>query len=181
MKEKILKFNKKFVEDKEYEKFTAGKYPELKIAILTCMDTRLVELIPAALGIKNGDVKMIKNAGAVVSSSFGSAIRSLLIAIYDLGVNEIMVIGHTDCGACSVNSDNIIQNMLERGITKEQIDMIRYCGVDLENWLAGEDTVEGSVIKNVETLKEHPLIPKDVRIDGYVINTITGELVQVTN
>ena len=64
---------------------------------MTCMDTRLVELLPATLGLKNGDVKIIKNAGAVISNPFGSVVRSLLIAIFELGVEEIMVIGHTDC------------------------------------------------------------------------------------
>ena len=59
----ILKYNKEFVANKDYEKFITNKYPDKKIAILSCMDTRLTELLPAALGIKNGDVKMIKNAG----------------------------------------------------------------------------------------------------------------------
>ena len=98
MIDEILKYNKKFVESKEYEKFETSKYPDKKIAILTCMDTRLVELLPAALGIKNGDIKLIKNAGGMVSSPFGSAVRSLLIAIVELGVEQVMVIGHTDCG-----------------------------------------------------------------------------------
>ena len=53
------------------------------------MDTRLTALLPAALGIKNGDVKMIKNAGGVISHPFGSVIRSLLVAIFELGVEEI--------------------------------------------------------------------------------------------
>ena len=63
MIEQMLEYNKKFVENKEYEKYATTKYPDKKIAIVTCMDTRLVELLPAALGIKNGDVKLIKNAG----------------------------------------------------------------------------------------------------------------------
>ena len=63
------------------------------------MDTRLTELLPAALGIKNGDVKIIKNAGAIISHPFGSVIRSLLVAIYELGVYEVMIFGHTDCVA----------------------------------------------------------------------------------
>ena len=54
--EEMLKFNKEFVEKKEYEKYQAGKYPAKKTAILTCMDTRLTALLPAALGIKNGDI-----------------------------------------------------------------------------------------------------------------------------
>ena len=59
MIEKFVKFNNEFVEKKEYEKYVTSKYPDKKVAILSCMDTRLTELLPAALGIKNGDVKII--------------------------------------------------------------------------------------------------------------------------
>ena len=55
MIEEMLAYNKKFVEEKRYEQYDASKYPNKKVAILTCMYTRLVELLPAALGIKNGD------------------------------------------------------------------------------------------------------------------------------
>ena len=74
MIEELVEYNRKFVESGEYKKFQTSKYPDKKIAILTCMDTRLVELLPAALGIKNGDVKMIKNAGGIVTSPFGSVV-----------------------------------------------------------------------------------------------------------
>ena len=57
MIEELLAYNRKFVEEKRYEQYAASKYPNKKIAILTCMDTRLVELLPAALGLRNGDVK----------------------------------------------------------------------------------------------------------------------------
>ena len=60
MIDSILEFNREFVARKEYEKYATSKYPDKRIAIVTCMDTRLVELLPAALGIKNGDVKKIK-------------------------------------------------------------------------------------------------------------------------
>lgn len=90
MIKEMLEFNKKFVEDKKYEQYKTSKYPDKKIAILSCMDTRLTELLPAALGIKNGDVKIIKNAGGVVTHPFGSVVRSLLVAIFELGVEEIM-------------------------------------------------------------------------------------------
>lgn len=56
------------------------------------MDTRLTELLPAALGIRNGDVKIIKNAGGVISHPFGSVIRSLMVAIYELGVKELWLL-----------------------------------------------------------------------------------------
>lgn len=179
MIDEILAYNKKFVEEKQYEKYTASKYPNKKIAILTCMDTRLVELLPAALGLKNGDVKIIKNAGGVVTSPFGSVIRSLLVAIIELGVEEIMVIGHTDCGVQHIDSDMMIHHMKERGISQESIDLMKYCGINFEEWLAGFDTVEQSVKDTVDTIRNHPLIPTDIRIGGYVINTVTGELTVV--
>ncbi|MGN0252451.1 MAG: beta-class carbonic anhydrase [Oliverpabstia sp.] len=179
MIDEILAYNKKFVEEKQYEKYAASKYPNKKIAILTCMDTRLVELLPAALGLKNGDVKIIKNAGGVVTSPFGSVIRSLLVAIIELGVEEIMVIGHTDCGVQHIDSDMMIHHMKERGISQESIDLMKYCGINFEEWLAGFDTVEQSVKDTVDTIRNHPLIPTDIRIGGYVINTVTGELTVV--
>lgn len=176
MIDEILAYNKRFVEEKTYEKYAADKYPNKKIAILTCMDTRLVELLPAALGLKNGDVKIIKNAGGVVTNPFGSVIRSLLVAIIELGVEEIMVIGHTDCGVQHIDSEMMIQHMKKRGISQESIELMKYCGIDFEKWLAGFDTVEQSVTDTVDTIRNHPLIPKDVKIGGYVIDTFTGAL-----
>ena len=176
MIKEILEYNKQFVEEKKYEKYKTSKYPDKKIAILSCMDTRLTELLPAALGIKNGDVKIIKNAGGVVSHAFGSVVRSLLVAIFELGVEEIMVIGHTDCGVQHINSDMMIEHMINRGVSEENIDIMKYCGIDFEKWLEGFDDVDTSVHETVKFLKEHPLIPKDVRIAGYVMNSVTGKL-----
>ena len=67
MIEQMLAHNREFLKSEGYRRFASRKYPDKKIAILTCMDTRLVELLPAALGIRNGDVKMIKNAGGMIT------------------------------------------------------------------------------------------------------------------
>lgn len=114
--EEIIKYNEQFVASKGYEKYLTSKYPDKKLAILSCMDTRLTELLPAALGLKNGDAKLIKNAGGLVISPFDSAMRSLLVAIYELGVEEIMVIAHSNCGACHMNGQQMKELMLKRGI-----------------------------------------------------------------
>lgn len=92
MIDEILAYNRAFVTNKGYKPYTMSKYPDRKLAIVTCMDTRLIELLPAALGIKNGDAKIIKNAGGVIVHPFGSAVRSLLIAIYELNVEENLLI-----------------------------------------------------------------------------------------
>ena len=176
MMEDILEFNRRFVEDRQYEKYVTSKYPDRKIAVVTCMDTRLVELVPAALGFKNGDIKMIKNAGGVVTEPFGSAVRSILVGIYELGIEDVLIIGHSDCGAQHISGEELLSMMRERGISQEDIDMCRFFDVDFDRWLCGFDSVEESVRSSVGLLESHPLIPDDVRIWGFVIDSHTGEL-----
>ena len=115
MIDQILDYNKDFVARKGYEKYLTDKYPDKKLAVLSCMDTRLTELLPAALGLKNGDAKIIKNAGGLVISAFDSAMRSLIVAIYELGVREIMVVAHSHCGACHMSFDHFHHEMIARG------------------------------------------------------------------
>ena len=179
MIEQIVEYNKKFVENKGYEPYLTSKYPNKKLAVLTCMDTRLTELLPAALGLKNGDAKIIKNAGGVITHPYGSVVRSLLVAILELGVEQVMVIGHTDCGVQGMDGNELLGELVERGIDKEHIDIVRHSGIDLEKWLGGFESVESSVHETVRRLKEHPLMPKDVRINGFIMDSATGELTRV--
>ena len=177
--EEIIKYNENFVASKAYEKYLTSKYPDKKLAILSCMDTRLTELLPAALGLKNGDAKLIKNAGGLVISPFDSAMRSLLVAIYELGVEEIMVIAHSNCGACHMNGQQMKKLMLKRGIHQNVIDTIGLCGIDLDHWLEGFHDTEDSVRNTINTIRTHPLVPKDVNLHGYIIDSQTGKLTEV--
>ena len=179
MIDQILEFNRKFVEEKRYEQFLTDKFPKTKIAVLTCMDTRLIHLLPAALGFGVGDIKIIKNAGAVIPSMFDSTMRSLLISIYELGVNEIMIIGHTQCGVQGMDSREMLHQMRERGISEERIRLMRHCGIDLDTWLAGFSDTTEAVLDTVDLVKHHPLLPADVTVRGYVMDSITGELTPV--
>src|SRR6478735_11891708 len=111
--QEILPYNKSFVETKEYEKYTAGKFPTKKMVIITCMDTRLVEMLPKAMNFKNGDVKIIKNAGAIISQPFGSVMRSVMVALYELHAEEVIVVGHYECGMASLNADHMINSIKE--------------------------------------------------------------------
>lgn len=175
----LLKYNQNFVENKLYEAFISSKFPDKKIAILSCMDTRLTELLPAALGLKNGDVKMIKNAGAIISSPFGSVMRSLIVAIYDLGVDEILIIGHYDCGMQSLDSKSIVNKMKSRAISDDKIELIKYCGIDFDVWLNGFESVEDSVKATVSMIVNHPLIPNDVTVVGLIMDPTTGKVDRV--
>lgn len=162
---------------KGYEKFATDKYPDKKIAIVACMDTRLVELLPAALGLRNGDVKIIKNAGATITNPFDSTMRSLLIAVYELGVNEIMVIGHTGCGVQGMDADKMLDLMRRKGVSQEHITLMEHCGINLKEWLHGFEDTDKAISETVDLISNHPLMPPSgVTVRGYVMDTPTGYL-----
>lgn len=172
----MLRHNRDFVANRDYEKYKTSKYPDKRIAIVTCMDTRLIELLPAALGIRNGDVKIIKNAGGVITNPFDSAMRSLLVAVYELGVEEVMVIGHTGCGVQGMNAHHMLELMRQRGVDDEHISLMRHCGIDLDSWLHGFDDTSAAVAETVDLIRNHPLMARDVRVAGYIMDSVTGEL-----
>jgi len=172
----ILEYNRAFVKNKKYTQYKTTKYPDKKIVILTCMDTRLLELLPKAMNLKNGDAKIIKNAGAVISHPFGSIMRSLIVAIYELNAQEVCVIGHHDCGMASLNADEIIKKMKEKGIADERIDMLNRAGIDISQWLTGFKCVEESVRNSVQIIRQHPLFPSDILVHGLIMEPETGKL-----
>ncbi len=179
MIEEILRHNREFVASRAYERYATSKYPDKRIAIVTCMDTRLVELLPAALGVRNGDVKIIKNAGATITNPFDSTMRSLLVAVYELGVDEIMIIGHTGCGVQGMDASHMLGLMRERGIDEEHISLMRHCGIDLDRWLHGFDDTSAAIAETVDLVRNHPLMPSDVRVAGYIMDSETGALATI--
>ena len=157
---------------------TLSKVPRKKLAILTCMDTRLVDFLEPALGIRREDAVVIKNAGNSVTGSFESTIRSLLIAIFELGIQEIMVIGHEDCGVAHSTAQDIIEKMRRRGISYDAIRMIKD---NLETWLDNFHHPHENVCQVVEKIKNNPLIPVDVPIHGLIFEPHTGEILTLVN
>jgi len=172
----IMEHNAKFVDEHEYEKYATTKFPNKRIVILTCMDTRLIELLPKAMNLKNGDAKIVKSAGALVAHPFGSIMRSLLIAIYELQADEVYIVGHYDCGMSSINTDIIIDKMVSRGIERDLFSTLTHAGVDLEGWLHGFEDVTESVKQSAEAVRNHPLMDKKVPVHGLVIDPKTGKL-----
>ncbi|MBW7477106.1 carbonic anhydrase [Paenibacillus oenotherae] len=176
MIDEIMAFNEKFVQEKQYESYVTDKYPDKRIAILTCMDTRLVELLPKALNLKNGDAKIIKNAGAILTQPFGSAMRSILIAIYEMDVQEILVIGHHGCGMTNHSPDNLVQKFMQKGISEEVLMTLENSGIRMNRFLKGFETAEEGVMHSVSMIRRHPLMPTDIPVHGFVMDPTTGRL-----
>ncbi|RJX37352.1 carbonic anhydrase [Paenibacillus pinisoli] len=172
----LMAFNKTFVEEKQYEAYLTDKFPEKKIAILTCMDTRLVELLPKALNLRNGDAKFIKNAGAILTQPFGSAMRSILVAVYELGAREVLVIGHHGCGMTNLDTQGMIEKFSQHGIDPLAIETLENSGIRMEKFLRGFASAEEGVMHSVRMIRKHPLFPKAIPVHGFVIHPETGEL-----
>jgi carbonic anhydrase len=145
------------------------------------MDARID---PAKLaGLSEGDAHVIRNAGARASDD---AIRSLVISHKLLGTREWFVIHHTNCGM-ELFTDEIIRDLLSKSLATATIDAKGWHDVgqgpgsrqgDFIDWLTIRDQAE-SVATDVERIRNHPLVPKDIPIYGYIYNVATGGLVEV--
>ena len=172
----VLEYNQHFVENKEYEAYRTSKFPDKKIVVLSCMDTRLTELLPKAMNFKNGDVKLIKNAGAIISQPFGSVMRSILVAIYELQADEVFIVAHLDCGMASLNSDHMIEMIKERGVSETVLSTLENSGIRLSKWLRGFNDVHEGVIHTVNVINKHPLLPANIPVHGMIIDPDNGAL-----
>lgn len=172
----MLEHNRNFVDNREFEQFKTGKFPDKNLLVLACMDARLVELLPKAMGLKNGDAKLIKNAGALVTHPWGSVMRSIVVGIYQLRVSEVCVVAHMDCGMNAIDPAKVLESAVARGVSAQTVETLRAAGIDLDHWLQGFTNVEDSVRHTVGVIRQHPLVPRDIPVHGLVIHPETGEL-----
>jgi len=174
--EEMLEFNKKFVANKQYIQYETDSVPNKRMVIFTCMESRLVELLPKALNIQNGDVKMLKNAGAIIRKPFDSIMKSILVAVYNLKAEQVLVIGHHDCGMSHVNTEELREEMISTAIKKDTLETLEYAGLDFHEEFHGFDTVEESIQQSANIIRNHPLLPKYVKVHGLVIDPGTGKV-----
>ena len=167
----VLEANRKFVHPGAFPPLT--KSPQKQLAIFTCMDTRLVDFLEPAMGISRGEAKVIKNAGNTIIDPLGGVIRSLVAAVFMLGVEEIFVIGHRDCGMSCVDGDHLKQRMIDRGIDPQTIEGLV---PDLSQWLGAFSSPEENVEKVVKIIRFNPLIPRDVAVHGLIFCPDDGHL-----
>lgn len=159
--ENFLKANQAYVE--LHGDLHLSIKPKTKVAIVTCMDSRLH--VAPALGLALGDAHILRNAGGRVTEDM---IRSLVISQQQMGTREIVVLHHTDCGAQTFNNEDF-QEHLKREL-----------GVDVsgQDFLPFQD-VDESVREDMKLLRECPLIPDDVIISGAVYDVDTGSMREI--
>lgn len=176
--EDILMHNYQFVEKEDFTPYETSGIPDKHALILTCMDTRLTELLPKAMDFKNGDVKILKTAGATIENPYGSIMRSILIAVHALEVDEIFVVGHHDCGLNRLDSEHFVESMIAHGIEEETLN---HLPIHPTSWFKGFDCIQAAIKSTVSLIEKHPLMPDDIPVHGLVIDPKSGKIDVIIN
>ena len=136
--------------------------PAKKIAVVACMDARII--VSRILGLEEGEAHVIRNAGGVVTDD---EIRSLAISQRLLGTEEIILIHHTDCGMLTFTDDEFKQSIQdETGIKPE--------------WAAEAfSDLDADVRQSIARIKASPFVPKKDSVRGFVYEVETGRLREV--
>ena len=179
--EEVLTANKKYAAEFG-ERSKLSMPPARRFAILTCMDARLDPAKYA--GLSEGDAHVIRNAGGRASDD---AIRSLVISYKLLGTREWFVIHHTNCGM-ETFTDEIMRGLLSKSLKTATLDQNGWRDTgpgpgssegEFIDWLTVRDNA-ASVVADVRRIRNHPLVPGDIPIYGYMYDVKTGKLNEIT-
>ena len=142
-----------------------GKPPAPKIAIVTCADPRLSNILPM-LGLAEADVDMIRNFGTVIDDD---AVRSLVLSTRLLGTREIMIINHTDCGMLRF-TDSELEDRLRKDTGRAPIAPAKFYSFT---------DAEKNTKEQIQKARSHPWISQEIPIRGFVYDVHTGRLSEV--
>jgi carbonic anhydrase len=160
--DEVVRANEKYAQS-HHKTRPLSPRPSRRLAVVTCMDTRLTK---QTLGLDDGDAHIIRNAGGIITDD---TLRSLLISHYLLGTEEFMVINHTDCGLMR-STDEELRTMIERHAGTASISPERFYTFKKP---------EENVRKQLEKLKSHPWVRKEISVRGFVYNVDSGRLTEV--
>ena len=135
--------------------------PRKRLAIVACMDARI--LPERYMGMRPGDVHLIRNAGGRIAE----AIRSLALSQEVLGTQEVMLIHHTDCGLMADSDDGVRERFAAKGIDASNVDFLTF--TDLE----------ASLTEDVATYRASPLLRQDIPLRTFIFDVMTGRLREV--
>jgi carbonic anhydrase len=147
----------------EFDKADLPLPPSRKVAVVACMDARLIPT--RVLGLEEGDAHVIRNAGGVITDD---EIRSLAISQRLLGTEEIILIHHTDCGMLTFTDEDFHRQIQEETGVKPEWAVETFSDLD-------ED-----VRQSIARIKASPFIPRKDSVRGFVYEVETGRLREVS-
>jgi carbonic anhydrase len=159
--DEVLRANQAYAE--QHELAHLSPRPKRRLAVVTCMDTRLSK---KTLGLATGDAHMVRNAGGIVTDD---VVRSLAVSHHLLGTAEFMIINHTDCGLLGKSEDELRRLVAGRDPSGARAPARFFAFHDLEE----------NVRRQMEKLRAHPWIPATIAVRGFVYDVATGRLREV--
>jgi carbonic anhydrase len=160
--DEVLAANELYSRTHELRRLTPR--PERHLAVLTCMDTRLSTL---TLGLKNGDAHIIRNAGGIVTED---SLRSLVVSHYLLDTREFMIINHTDCGLMHTTEQDLRNRIHNQTGTAAVAPAFFYAFQNIDE----------NVRHQLQKLRTHPWVPKQVSVRGFVYDVASGRLREIS-
>jgi carbonic anhydrase len=139
------------------------RFPNLRLAIVTCMDCRID--VYGALGLVPGDAHVLRNAGGQVTDD---VIRSLVLSQRLLGTREVIVMHHTDCGLHRLDEPAFVAELAEATGCAPEIPFGSFEDLD--------DDVRASVLRIIES----PLITEKGSVRGFVYDVANATLREVS-
>ena len=154
-----------------------------RLWVLACMDERLP--VDEALGIRvdspvgGGDAHCFRNAGGIITDD---AVRSAMLTCNFFGTKEIVIVQHTQCGMLSANAADLEMMLRDRGVDIDNLTLdptlpeLKLERGGFAKWIGMMDDVDQTCMKTVEGFRNHPLIPRDVVVSGWVWEVETRRL-----
>ena len=136
--------------------------PSRRLAIVTCMDSRLD--VFAALGLGDGEAHVLRNAGGVITDD---VIRSLAVSQRRLGTREVMLIHHTDCGMEKITDDGF------------RLELQETTGLAPAFAIESFSDVEADVRQSIRRVRTSPFLPHRDVVRGFVYDVDTHRLREV--
>ncbi|MBP7148206.1 MAG: carbonic anhydrase [Acidobacteria bacterium] len=164
----VLERNRAFARGRAASPLPASE--KLPLAVVSCYDPRLDELLRGALGLAQGEAFLLRTAGALVQPS-GGVIRSLAMAVFMFGVREVLVVGHSSCRMARFDTAEFVQTFRARGVPREA-----FGADDLREWAGAIASPRAGVARSVETIRTAAFFPRDLVVAGAVLDDSTGAL-----
>jgi carbonic anhydrase len=164
-------------------RYGAEGHNNASLWVLACMDERLP--VDEALGIHvdtpvgGGDAHCFRNAGGIVTDD---AVRSAMLTCNFFGTKEIVIVQHTQCGMLSANAADLEKAIRDKGVDTDNLVLdptlpeLKLDKGAFAKWIGMMDDVDVTCMKTIEAFRNHPLIPKDIIVSGWIWEVETRRL-----
>lgn len=183
----VVKFQREVFPEKQelFERLSTGQSPEA--LFITCSDSRIETAMLTQTD--PGELFICRNAGNIVpphTNQTGGMTASIEFAIGALRIPNIVICGHTQCGAMkgAMNREGLTHLPHVRewlGFAQGAVDITEALGARLDPEAKMRMLLEQNVILQLQHLRTHPtvavaLAQNAVQLHGWVYDIKTGEV-----